>query len=575
MKPFIAAIIDDGITCNKRIPELLYNIEINEQGVINKGYGDTSLPGFSPGFSFSHGTLCAEIIKTQAPDVKLASIKILDEKGKCPVESLYHGLAWAVDNEFPLINMSLGTINIHNSTILEELITRAYRKGIVIVAACHNSDIRSFPASFQQVIGVKVSKTHDHSHGFFFHHDPMDGIDVEVTSKTMEQVLSHAMSTKGTSFHAEKNNYFSNSNSYAAPYITGLIAHLFRDLPLSICHVKKILYKKAVKRSTTHRHIFPVEWLKGNFLFIGHHQNDFLWPVLNNPIHKEYGKKDDINLDYKMNYIHNSYNLIDIGSTGFLNDTHIKDRISDIKTLLPGINGVILTKENRELVSTIINILVPGGIDFISTFPLHSLQYNQKALFHNIWFPHVLYTENNPPDKKTKKRPEEFPILIYISSREFHKRIVLAKSISSHFSKNGYGLFLASHNIFAPLFGFHTIRSVDCLKRCADIYKADVILFEGSMEGIKNGSSDTRNTIIRDYIDLYLVEMKQDYWKIIIPSENNNDNTSTLLKTHFKDSHCTLTPKKTRRLKTKHQSFVIKTNKDVAGLYQIICSVFS
>jgi hypothetical protein len=61
MNPPVVAVIDDGIAVHDCIPDPVMNIEINDDGSVSESI---------PAFSFSHSTICADIIRAQTPDVK-------------------------------------------------------------------------------------------------------------------------------------------------------------------------------------------------------------------------------------------------------------------------------------------------------------------------------------------------------------------------------------------------------------------------------------------------------------------------------------------------------------------------
>ncbi len=148
-KPVHIAIIDDGVNQKLyNIGELAHNIEITlDLTVCDRADYDTYAP--------SHGTTCAAIIRKYAPFALLSSVKILDGNARGMCGQLIKALEWCVDNGIRVVNVSLGTVVYTDFPMLRKAINFAYSKGLIIVAACNNRNIFTYPASHPNVIGVK------------------------------------------------------------------------------------------------------------------------------------------------------------------------------------------------------------------------------------------------------------------------------------------------------------------------------------------------------------------------------------------------------------------------------------
>ena len=157
---------------------------------------------------FQHGTNCAMILEKYCPDCRLISIRILDENGEGAIKNIYPALKWCYENQISLVNLSLGTTDFRDYEKLRCLINEYATKGMIIVAATANSGFMSYPASLTNVIGVATTDS------------PLDyckdymqmGIDTVVPSVHTIRVHNMEIST-------------SLSNSFAAPYISALIAN--------------------------------------------------------------------------------------------------------------------------------------------------------------------------------------------------------------------------------------------------------------------------------------------------------------------------------------------------------------
>ena len=67
---------------------------------------------------------------------------------------LLHGLRWAIEQGFEIINLSLSTTKSRFAAELHELADRAYFRGSVLVASAHNMPVESFPWRFAAVVSV-------------------------------------------------------------------------------------------------------------------------------------------------------------------------------------------------------------------------------------------------------------------------------------------------------------------------------------------------------------------------------------------------------------------------------------
>ncbi len=97
-----------------------------------------------------------------APGVEAFAVKILDDSGLGTVSSVINGIQWAVQEEIPIINMSLYSSTYSRS--LELACDTAYREGHLLVAAAGNlgkdngrGENVSYPAAYNSVIAVAAS----------------------------------------------------------------------------------------------------------------------------------------------------------------------------------------------------------------------------------------------------------------------------------------------------------------------------------------------------------------------------------------------------------------------------------
>lgn len=181
--------------------------------------------------SCGHGTACAGIIRTIAPDVELLSVRVLGAEMSGTGLHFAAGIHWAIEHGAQVINLSLGTTKRDFYAVLHELADTAYFKRIILVAAANNLAVASYPSLYASVISVACQDDPDPEHYGYNPHPPVEfsapGIDVRVAWRGGSYV-------RGT------------GNSYAAPHITGLIARMLEVWPdLTPFQVKTILRANA------------------------------------------------------------------------------------------------------------------------------------------------------------------------------------------------------------------------------------------------------------------------------------------------------------------------------------------
>ena len=136
------------------------------------------------GDAYGHGTACAGIIRSLAPDVALTSVRVLGRDNRGSGGAMVAGLRWAVDEGFDVINMSLSTTNKQLRAYLYEAADSAYFQRTLLVASAHNMQVTSWPWRFSSVISVGSHEEND-SLRFYYNPDPpveffARGVDVEL-----------------------------------------------------------------------------------------------------------------------------------------------------------------------------------------------------------------------------------------------------------------------------------------------------------------------------------------------------------------------------------------------------------
>ena len=156
-----------------------------------------------------HGTACAGIIRSIAPDCELVSVRVLGEGFIGSGPALIEGLRWAVEQGFDVINMSLSTTKERFVADLHALTDAAYFRRSLIVASAHNMPVRSYPWLFGSVVSV-ASHDIDDPLAYLRNPDPP----VEFYARGVEVDVAWA---DGSTLRAS-------GNSFATPHISGICA---------------------------------------------------------------------------------------------------------------------------------------------------------------------------------------------------------------------------------------------------------------------------------------------------------------------------------------------------------------
>ncbi|MDD6795127.1 MAG: S8 family serine peptidase [Clostridiaceae bacterium] len=180
---------------------------------------------------FTHGTMCAYVIKKYYDDVVFSSIKIFDENNKTSTKQVIKAIEWCIDNDIKVINMSIGTSNYKEFRELNGIVEKAKEKGCIIIAACCCENIVTYPASLKSVIGVKASMLFREGE-YIYDVASLDGIEITACSK-------HKLPYKKLKNSCE--------NYYATPMITAKVCEIVSKNPqIKIEEVKHLLYKKSI-----------------------------------------------------------------------------------------------------------------------------------------------------------------------------------------------------------------------------------------------------------------------------------------------------------------------------------------
>ena len=206
--------------------------DVDEAVAVTVGEGEeTVVAPDEEGDLCGHGTACAGIIRSLAPECRLVSVRVLGAgyTGSGPV--LLAGLRYAVEQGFDLVNMSLSTTKSQFAGILHELADSAYFRRTVLVASAHNMPVESYPWRFASVISVGSHEQPDSRAWYYNPAPPVEffarGVGVDVAWLGGERIRV-------------------TGNSFATPHMTGICALILSKHPeLTPFQLKSVLYLTA------------------------------------------------------------------------------------------------------------------------------------------------------------------------------------------------------------------------------------------------------------------------------------------------------------------------------------------
>jgi subtilisin family serine protease len=201
-------VIDSGIEADH--PDLDGCVDVASGVVVS--LGDDGEPVVVPGpheDAYGHGTACAGIIHRIAPEATVTSVQVLGPRNTGKATVFLTGLAWAVEEGFDVINLSLGTGKRDWALPFYELCDQAYFRGALLVTAANNVARPSFPSLYASVTSVACNLSKEPFHFHFNPEPPTEflapGIDLEVSWRGGGRQRC-------------------TGNSFAAPHLTGIAA---------------------------------------------------------------------------------------------------------------------------------------------------------------------------------------------------------------------------------------------------------------------------------------------------------------------------------------------------------------
>jgi subtilisin family serine protease len=180
---------------------------------------------------FGHGTACAGIIRSIAPEAELYSVRVLGAKltGKGMVFAA--GLRWAIANRMQVVNLSLSTGRRDYFAVFHELVDEAYFANVMLVCAVNNVTGPTYPSQYASVFSVAANQATD---PYLFDYNPAPPVEFGAPGIDIEVPWLGGSTVTAT------------GNSFAAPHIAGLVARILGKHPgLTPFQVKTVLLALA------------------------------------------------------------------------------------------------------------------------------------------------------------------------------------------------------------------------------------------------------------------------------------------------------------------------------------------
>jgi subtilisin len=193
--------------------------------------GATQIVPDTVGDVVGHGSACAGIVRSLAPECRIHSVRVFGEGNTGSGDLILAGLEYAIEQRYDIVNMSLSTTKQRFAEELHDLVDEAYFNGTVIVAAAHNMPVASYPWRFSSVISVG---SHDGTDSWAWYANPDPPVEFFARGVNIEIAWFEGSTITAT------------GNSFAAPHIAGLAARvLSKHHKLTPFQLKSVLYLSA------------------------------------------------------------------------------------------------------------------------------------------------------------------------------------------------------------------------------------------------------------------------------------------------------------------------------------------
>jgi len=189
------------------------------------------VPDDQPIDLYGHGTACAGIIHSLAPQAEIYSVRVLGKDLKGKALQFAYGLDWAIEQRMQVINLSLSTSREEYFGMFHQLADAAYFKNVVLVSAVNNVPAPSYPSLYASVVSVAAHAGKD---PFTYYYNPTPPVEFGAPGIEVRVAWINRQYSRIT------------GNSFAAPHIAGIVALIRAKHPeLTPFQVKTVLFACA------------------------------------------------------------------------------------------------------------------------------------------------------------------------------------------------------------------------------------------------------------------------------------------------------------------------------------------
>ena len=203
------AVIDSGCDPTWNDPRIRPGIGLTHP---NDGFGVT-LSG-NDRDAIGHGTACCDIILGMAPEVEVLPIRVFGRRLETSPSVIVAAFEWAQEQGVTILNLSLGSLVERSAGPLYRACEQARRSGLIVVSAVDLRKGWSYPAIFDNTLGVTAGYF---GNIFDFQYFPNAGVECRAQGVRRVRWLQGHRQVFGSSF--------------AAPHISAWVALLLERFP--------------------------------------------------------------------------------------------------------------------------------------------------------------------------------------------------------------------------------------------------------------------------------------------------------------------------------------------------------
>ena len=199
----VIALLDNGVHKDKQKSKnnLIDSVDLTN----SKGDAENEI--------YKHGDSMYSTIVDEDPSASVIDVKVLNEYGNGTISSVAAGMAYAIDENVDIINLSLSAYATEENSVILKLIDEAYDKGIIVVGAAGNNgaDVSKFvPGASDKAVIVNACDKDGHAYPYSNYGDTVDySVEADSTSEAaahMTGILSRNLRTNGDAFSKMPSN---------------------------------------------------------------------------------------------------------------------------------------------------------------------------------------------------------------------------------------------------------------------------------------------------------------------------------------------------------------------------------